>query len=186
MRTGEDTDENTAWFLDTWVEGNFIVETWSLLLPVGGWKVWEDWITEVTKRFFASFRVISRISRGLSFIQFLLLFSPEFVSIFIFLVRSSIAVQFYTVEIDPQRLFIPHLLQTLRETKRRAIVNKFPTDNLEQMTTAIRTFLPNYAVTQLLENVHRYPRYTFIDASSIFRSSLPLRPVFRSKVKETI
>lgn len=140
MRTGEDTDENTAWFLDTWVEGNFIVETWSLLLPVGGWKVWEDWITEVTKRFFASFRVISRISRGLSFIQFLLLFSPEFVSIFIFLVRSSIAVQFYTVEIDPQRLFIPRLLQTLRETKRRAIVNKFPTDNLEQMTTAIRTF----------------------------------------------
>lgn len=140
MRTGEDTDENTAWFLDTWVEGNFIVETWSLLLPVGGWKVWEDWITEVTKRFFASFRVISRISRGLSFIQFLLLFSPEFVSIFIFLVRSSIAVQFYTeIERVSDFLFLI-CCKTLRETKRRAIVNKFPTDNLEQMTTAIPTF----------------------------------------------
>lgn len=186
MRTGEDTDENTAWFLDTWVEGNFIVETWSLLLPVGGWKVWEDWITEVTKRFFASFRVISRISRGLSFIQFLLLFSPEFVSIFIFLVRSSIAVQFYTVEIERvSATTIYSLFVTNTSWKRRAIVNKFPTDNLEQMTTAIRTFYQT-AVTQLLENVHRYPRYTFIDASSIFRSSLPLRPVFRSKVKETI
>ena len=37
--SGEDMDENTAWFLDTWVEGNFIVEMWSLCRVVAGWRL---------------------------------------------------------------------------------------------------------------------------------------------------
>lgn len=37
--SGEDMDENTAWFSDTWVEGNFIVEMWSLCRVVAGWRL---------------------------------------------------------------------------------------------------------------------------------------------------